>query len=155
MARIDEERADEFFRLAKEAKGEQPQYKAISLSWEQVVKGLLEKSDTRHIYEHNKQLKQLLFEGEGGLIKMAELLLFREFRRRPKRQNSLETQGLVRVSYKNLESATQLPEGWEQHNLSVQDWQDFLKVALDFFGAGKYINAGRLRLERVGRYTIF
>jgi len=133
MARIDEERADEFFRLAKEAKGEQPQYKAISLSWEQVVKGLLEKSDTRHIYEHNKQLKQLLFEGEGGLIKMAELLLFREFRRRPKRQNSLETQGLVRVSYKNLESATQLPEGWEQHNLSVQDWQDFLKVALDFF----------------------
>src|SRR5690625_5687988 len=64
---------------------------------------------------------------------MAELLLFREFRRRPKRQNSLETQGLVRVSYKNLESATQLPEGWEQHNLSVQDWQDFLKVALDFF----------------------
>lgn len=133
MAQIDEERAERFFHMAQQAKGEQPQYNVVSLTWGKMVKELVEKSDTRQIYEHNKQLKQLLFEGEDGLIKMAELLLFREFRRRPKRQNSLETLGLVRVGYKNLELATQLPEGWAQHDLSRQDWQDFLKVALDFF----------------------
>src|SRR5690606_34225436 len=87
-----------------------------------------------------------LFDGSQGGTTMARLLLAREFARRPKSQNSTETLGLVRVSYKGLETINSCPSLWEQttaisstgdpgskSKLTLQDWQDFLKVALDFY----------------------
>ena len=60
------------------------------------------------------------------------MMLFREFSRRPKRQNSCETQGLIKVNYLGLDKAQKSPERWVSYGLTLQDWQDFLKVTLDF-----------------------
>ncbi|MCV5990791.1 hypothetical protein OFO94_32515, partial [Escherichia coli] len=68
-----------------------------------------------------------------GALKLAERQLFLEFSRRPKRQNSSETQGLIKVGYSGLKAIKRVPEKWEQHGLTLQDWLDFLKVALDFY----------------------
>ena len=78
---------------------------------------------------------------------MASLLMAREYARRPKNQNSTETLGLIKVSYKGLENIQSSPEFWEsteavpakgnftdpKTQLTLKDWQDFLKVTLDFY----------------------
>lgn len=65
---------------------------------------------------------------------IAQLCLIREFARRPKRQTSLETLGLVSLHYPDLDRITEadLPSTWKQRRLGVQDWRDFLKIAVDF-----------------------
>ncbi len=65
---------------------------------------------------------------------IAQLCLIREFARRPKRQTSLETLGLVSLHYPDLDriSETDLPTVWKQRKLGVQEWRDFLKIAVDF-----------------------
>ena len=74
-----------------------------------------------------------LFSGSGGSRNLAELLLLREFARRPKRRNSLETLGLVSVVYPALEQVKKMPDQWESHSADLQDWKDFLTVTLDFY----------------------
>lgn len=67
---------------------------------------------------------------------LAEMLLLAEFIRRPKRQNSLETMGLVRVAYPVLASIRELPQAWPRSGNAeqdLQDWKDYLKVLLDFY----------------------
>jgi DEAD/DEAH box helicase domain-containing protein len=65
---------------------------------------------------------------------IAQLCLIREFARRPKRQTSLETLGLVSLHYPDLDkiSEADLPPVWKQRKLGVQHWRDFLKIAVDF-----------------------
>lgn len=65
---------------------------------------------------------------------IAQLCLIREFARRPKRQTSLETLGLVSLHYPELDriSEADLPSAWKQRRLGVQEWRDFLKIAVDF-----------------------
>ena len=62
-------------------------------------------------------------------------LLLREFYRRPKRQNSIETLGLCSIGYPDISSTTKndLPAIWKQQGLSTEEWKDFLKVSVDFF----------------------
>lgn len=122
-----------YLKQAQYASGKTVEQSFNKISWQDMAQTLLNKGDIQHIYNHNKQLKWELFSDDTGRRKIVDLLLFREFRRRPRFKNSLETLGLVRVGYENLEQATQLPMGWEHFNLDVKDWQDFLKVALDFF----------------------
>ncbi|MBL1917807.1 hypothetical protein ELE98_38680, partial [Klebsiella pneumoniae] len=64
---------------------------------------------------------------------LSEMLLFREFMRRPKRTNSLETQGLVQVGYQGLEKSHKMPVHWQEKGLTLDDWKDFLKVTLDLY----------------------
>ena len=59
----------------------------------------------------------------------ADFCLYREFFRRPKRMNSAETMGLIALDYPLLEG-TNLPPGWP---LGQADWDDFLKLVVDFF----------------------
>ena len=68
-------------------------------------------------------------------IQVPQFLLLREFFRRPKRQTSLETLGLCALDYPDISSQTEqnLPAVWRQRELSLEDWKDFLKVAVDFF----------------------
>lgn len=60
----------------------------------------------------------------------AEILLLREFGARPVNGMSLETCGLVRLTYKGLDRA-EPPVGWPE-NLTKTDWQRYLKVFIDF-----------------------
>lgn len=73
--------------------------------------------------------------GQIPRAQVAEFLLLREFFRRPKRQTSLETLGLCALSYPGITAQRErdLPAVWRQRGLSLTDWKDLLKVALDFF----------------------
>lgn len=105
-----------------------------SLSWTDSVSELKEKSDFNgSMLIYNKEYKPEIFEDNAGPTKLADMLLFREFMRRPKRQNSLETQGLVKVSYQGLDKVTHTPIGWKDKQLTLDDWKAFLKVSLDFY----------------------
>ncbi len=65
----------------------------------------------------------------------AELMLLREFVRRPKRQNSLETLGLAAVDYPALHGDP--PPPWTARSLESTEWRNFLKTAVDFTIRGR------------------
>ncbi|NZA01879.1 DEAD/DEAH box helicase [Ottowia beijingensis] len=73
------------------------------------------------------------FKSSKGSELLARILLCREFGRRPKRQNSLETLGLVSVQYPKLGQVTTRRVAVEQAGFSLDEWRSFLKIALDFF----------------------
>lgn len=68
---------------------------------------------------------------------LAQIALLREFARRPKRQNSLETLGFVAVGYPDLSSRADPPEAWLQRRLLASTWFDFLKIAVDVAVRGR------------------
>lgn len=62
----------------------------------------------------------------------ADILLLREFARRPKRANSMETLGFVAVEYPKLATRTDPPACWGQRGLTSDEWRQFLTIAIDF-----------------------
>lgn len=73
------------------------------------------------------------FEGDAGALELARLFLFREFARRPKRANNLETLGLVSVRYPRLDGVNAVPaQVLSQTQMSVDEWRQLLKLSLDF-----------------------
>ncbi|ANC44724.1 DEAD/DEAH box helicase [Pandoraea pnomenusa] len=137
--------AAQLFREAEAAKSGVSTNGASELSWSDMVTELATSRDiSLSIRDYNKYANPELFEGQEGAIPMARLLLAREYARRPKNQNSTETLGLVRVGYRGLDGIISAPALWLDRkaaalpgetapgNLTLQDWRDFLKVALDF-----------------------
>lgn len=72
------------------------------------------------------------FRHNRGKQLLAEILLCREFARRPKRQNSLETLGLASVQYAKLAAVQVLRPAAQQCGFTLDDWRSFLKLCLDF-----------------------
>jgi DEAD/DEAH box helicase domain-containing protein len=72
------------------------------------------------------------FKDSRGKERLADIMLMREFARRPKRVNSLETMGLVSVQYPKLDTIKSLPAAAASAPLGIEEWKDFLKLALDF-----------------------
>lgn len=70
-------------------------------------------------------------------VRRAEILLLREFARRPKRQNSLETLGFVAVEYEGLSPSVDPPAPWRRRKLPPYEWRNFLKLAIDFGVRGR------------------
>ena len=68
---------------------------------------------------------------------LAEIALLREFARRPKRQNSLETLGFVAVDYLGLPEHPDAPDPWKRRGLNAAEWRNFLKIALDHLVRGR------------------
>ena len=68
---------------------------------------------------------------------LAEIALLREFARRPKRQNSLETLGFVAVDYVGLAKHPDAPDPWKSRGLNADEWRNFLKIALDHLVRGR------------------
>lgn len=134
--RVAEDKVARFTALLAAATGLKVRPELVSLAWSELVNELKQRADLQEkgpILLANKYQKPEIFKETDGPQKLAEMLLFREFMRRPKRQNSLETQGLVKVSYLGLEKIQEAPAYWEQKGLRPDDWRDFLKVALDFY----------------------
>jgi len=73
------------------------------------------------------------FNVSRGKELLAEILLMREFARRPKRVNSLETLGLVSVQYTKLEKIASRSPAIESAGFTLDEWRAFLKLTLDFF----------------------
>lgn len=120
----------------------------ITVSWQELISDLAAYKDiSQSILDYNRDTNPLLFSGHEAGISIARLLLAREFTRRPKNQNSLETLGIVKVGYKGLENISRTPQFWAEtqgasaiigdhapgKNLTLDDWRDFLKVLLDFY----------------------
>lgn len=117
------------------------------ITWDKMCELLLNKSElSKDMLAYNREVNPLVFDDESGngASKLAQLMLAREFSRRPRNTNSLETLGLVAVVYPDLDKITQCPDGWMQtkviaaahHSeqaLNLDDWKAFLKMLLDFY----------------------
>lgn len=66
---------------------------------------------------------------------IGSFLLFREFLRRPKRQFSLETLGLISLRFPAMDGLSQesLPATWRAKGRSVEEWREFLHVLMNYF----------------------
>ena len=74
------------------------------------------------------------FGSASGPLELARLFLVREFGRRPKRQNNLETMGMVAVCYPALDRIKDVPPAVAQAaKFTPEDWRNFLKLCMDFF----------------------
>lgn len=100
---------------------------------------------TRMLAHYRDDISRATFGGETGAINLAKLFLVREFGRRPKRLNNLETMGLVAVHYPALEKVVKAPEG-----LMLVQWKSLLKVTLDIFVR----SGGSLRIDEPTRYWL-
>ena len=109
-------------------------FSSVVVPWTKMVDELQQKNDVKdNILIYNKYANPEVFDDSLGARKLAEMLLVREFARRPKLQNNMETQGIVKIGYSGLEKITTTPANWTAHNLNLEDWQNFLKVTLDFY----------------------
>lgn len=100
------------------------------IRWSEFSKKLaLEIDDSRKTYSH-------LFESFSISDKrldaqeIAEILLLREFGARPINGATLETCGLIKVDYWQLNNALMPPAGWPHGEAG---WRSYLKILLDFF----------------------
>lgn len=100
-----------------------------SKAWEEVETDLAALQNVRHsITSYFNDLMP----NQASPERIARLLLLRELYRRPKRTNSLETLGLISVRYPGIEKITDSTREWRALGGSTQEWQDFLKIYLDF-----------------------
>jgi len=134
--------ADDYLKQAKEKQIEIDLLgQAQPLTWRETVDGLQFNADIAFpmLEYYRDDLGALAFRGSDGSRTLSEMLLIREFNRRAKRQNTLETLGLIAVSYPALDKVKQSPSEWQSFLLSSQDWQDFLKICLDFYVRDNFI----------------
>lgn len=134
QAKLSQAQAEQLEQAYQAATGGKAATILVSRTWTEMVNELKERADIRGpVLQYNHYLKPEVFNGNGGPLKLSEMLLFREFMRRPKRTNSLETQGLVQVGYQGLEKIHKSPLHWQEKGLTLDDWRDFLKVTLDHY----------------------
>ena len=90
--------------------------------------------DFDDVLTHYERVAPQVFSENRGRFSLAQMLLVREFGRRPKRANNLETMGMVAVCYPALEQETTVPPAVVQAwGCSPATWRALLKIALDFF----------------------
>ncbi len=68
---------------------------------------------------------------------LAELCLWREFMRRPKRQFSLEGLGLLKLNYPYLDKLNDMPAVAAKMGVTIDEWRSLVQVAMDFVIRGR------------------
>ena len=152
---------------------------AKPIAWHDLIQKLQTHRDIAlWIFDYYRELNSLLFPENAGLRTLAEMLLIREFYARPKRQNSLETLGLVSVQYPALQAVNKIPTEWR--SLALDDWfnpalqsdnkmssewqgledqleepllnawRDFLKICLDFYVRQNFMQISRDWINWIG-----
>lgn len=101
-----------------------------TISWPDLVKSLSTTPPAKYFLPESSsaRYRKTISDPE----KISSMLLLREFARRPRSGNSLETLGLAAIHFKSLESATP-PVEWTQKGQSQEGWSVFLKVCVDYF----------------------
>ncbi len=79
------------------------------------------------------------FASNDGQKKLAKLFLIREFMRRPKRANNLETMGLISTFYPTISNVKLTRKVTENSDFTISEWRDFLKICIDYFIRGSGI----------------
>ncbi|MDR1063830.1 MAG: DEAD/DEAH box helicase, partial [Azoarcus sp.] len=96
-----------------------------------------QRRDFDNMLAHYRRLAPNTFIEASGPVELARMFLVREFGRRPKRLNNLESMGLVAVRYPALENIPEPPANVQAAGFDRPAWLDFLKLCLDF-----YVRAG-------------
>jgi ATP-dependent helicase YprA (DUF1998 family) len=90
--------------------------------------------DFQRMQEHYARYSPGTFAEAAGSSELAKTFLVREFGRRPKRQNNLESMGLIAIHYPLLETIREVPAAVHQvSGFEAETWREFLKICLDFF----------------------
>lgn len=90
--------------------------------------------DFDFMYKNYHQYAPVTFGEASGTVELAKMFIVREFGRRPKRLNNLESMGLVAVRYPGLQKVAKVPDiVLEASDFDVATWRDFLKICLDYF----------------------
>ena len=95
-----------------------------SLSWADAAERLTGDMSLLRMHERFRDTSYI----SASLDEFANFCLFREFFRRPKRMNSVETMGLISITYPSLTKTE--PRDWP---FPSEDWSIFLKLVVDFF----------------------
>ncbi|WP_288586116.1 Zn-binding domain-containing protein [uncultured Methylobacterium sp.] len=105
----------------------QPSEKRVA--WSDAL-SLIAKDETcrRWIKDEIWAEREAAFTGDEAF---ARFLLLRELIRPPARANSVETMGLVRLSFGHIEErVTTAPDAFTRHGGTITDWRDFLTLAV-------------------------
>lgn len=108
-----------------------------SYEWNTIKDELLHNADFDKLFKH-------LSEARGKIIGVNKLdkneylssLFLDQFGWIPKRANSMENMGLVKVVYPSIESGAHCPSALAAKGLSDKDWKDFLKICVDYIIRG-------------------
>lgn len=104
------------------------------IAFEELARSLTNQgADFELMLRQYRRYSEETFGSASGPMHLSQMFLVREFGRRPKRQNSLETMGLVAVQYPALSDTREPPPEWTASGLNALDWRDFLKISLDFY----------------------
>ena len=68
----------------------------------------------------------------------AEFCLYREFIRRPKRGNTLETLGLVAIRYPVIESISSVPQDVESRAITLDEWKALLTLSVTYIFRARF-----------------
>lgn len=66
-------------------------------------------------------------------IKLADFLLMREFARRPRKALSIETLGLARLRFKEIDDQHTMPSAFARYGKTLEDWRTFLYAITTYF----------------------
>jgi DEAD/DEAH box helicase domain-containing protein len=100
------------------------------MRWTKMRDRLANRREIRSWMKEGQQARYLPADLDPKLL--AELCLFREFTRRAKRQNSLETLGLAAIDYPQLRRIHEAPRVWIERGFTLDEWHDLLKLCVDF-----------------------
>lgn len=106
---------------------------APEVAWGEIDRTLENNADFRRLYKHLNEARGQ--KGLGNTSVYLKALLLDQFGWIPKRANSLETMGFVRLAYPALKRA-QCPPHLMTVGCTDADWQDFLKICLDYVVRG-------------------
>lgn len=104
------------------------------ISFDKLAQRLTIEGDFQKMQTHYARYSPGTFGDAAGSTELAKTFLVREFGRRPKRQNNLESMGLVAIHYPVLQTISEVPAAVGQvGDFDVDTWREFLKICLDFF----------------------
>lgn len=128
----------------------------VSILWSDVEHELAKEKELLYWIKDSYQR----FDEQMSMVKnplmLARLLLLREFNSRPKRQNTLETLGLIRLEFPSIkDKGNTAPLEWKRLNSTVDEaqksWVDFLTLCLNFHvRANKAISLNEEQLRWIG-----
>ncbi|MGD9664066.1 MAG: DEAD/DEAH box helicase [Novosphingobium sp.] len=122
------------------------------IAWSKLRTDLAAQAEVKHWMTRVWGLRDDRFQKEP--TSFAEFLLLREFNRRPRRGNTIETMGLGRLRFAAIDRISRIPEQLATRGKTLQDWHGLLYSIVDMTIRGRgaihaswedmhWLNAGR------------
>ncbi len=106
-----------------------------AMPWSDMVRSLASQSPIATFIPQSSKARYIPSSLEPHLL--AEMLLFRELARRPRRANTLETLGLASLRFPGIESSAP-PAEWSEIGGDRKNWQAYLSLCIDHLVRDRY-----------------